>query len=233
MCVGFVFYQMRLTNEKYLKNFWHSYNIYTKHFLLLFFAEPRKEKTDVSSGGNGALSPSSEQSCQGSGQPPPGGGNQTPKLERPNSLGQNKISRRIICYHGDHCKCFLWFHFFRISNCNESFLMQTKVLVHREVHLHLIRMGITINYLAIFCCQSCRSHRFQCPRSDRSHRHQCFRRPVPPWWTVDNRLWCSENICNISCNNSSPPVKAQWIRTRIIHTAHSNTNSYNNSCINS
>ncbi|XP_037038607.1 phosphatase and actin regulator 1 isoform X3 [Bradysia coprophila] len=64
-------------------------------------SEPRKEKTDVSSGGNGTLSPSSEQSSQGS-LLPPGGGNQTPKLERPNSLGQNKVSRRVICYHGDH-----------------------------------------------------------------------------------------------------------------------------------
>lgn len=70
--------------------------------LFILFTEPRKEKTDVSSGGNGTLSPSNEQSSQGS-LLPSGGGNQTPKLERPNSLGQNKVSRRILCYHGDHC----------------------------------------------------------------------------------------------------------------------------------
>ncbi|XP_037906863.1 phosphatase and actin regulator 3-like isoform X4 [Hermetia illucens] len=68
--------------------------------------EPRKDKTDAPTGGNGTLSPSTEQSCQGSILPPPGGGStdamQTSKLERPNSLGPNKISRRMICYHNDH-----------------------------------------------------------------------------------------------------------------------------------
>lgn len=91
-----------------------------KTVFLNFSTEPRKEKTDVSnssSGGNGnagnnALSPNSEQSCQGSLLPPPGSGSlnnhlSTPKLERPNSLGgTNKISRRVICYRGDHCKYF-------------------------------------------------------------------------------------------------------------------------------
>lgn len=86
-------------------------------FLLPVLPEPRKEKTDVScsggggvNGGNNALSPNNEQGCQGAlMQQGSGGLNNhhlsTPKLERPNSLGgSNKISRRIVCYHGDHCK---------------------------------------------------------------------------------------------------------------------------------
>lgn len=87
-------------------------------FFLFLFTEPRKEKTDVScsgggggvNGGNNALSPNNEQGCQGGlMQQGSGGLNNhhlsTPKLERPNSLGgSNKISRRIVCYHGDHCK---------------------------------------------------------------------------------------------------------------------------------
>lgn len=72
--------------------------------------EPRKEKTDVNATGNGTLSPNNEQQCQGTLLPPPGGGGggghceSSMKPERPNSLGPNKLSRRIICYHGDHCK---------------------------------------------------------------------------------------------------------------------------------
>lgn len=93
-------------------------------------SEPRKEKTDTSSGGNnGALSPSGDQSQQlqrgephatsgagaGGGSGGGGAGNQTPKPERPNSLGQpNKISRRVICYHGEHCKCNIVCLFWRL-----------------------------------------------------------------------------------------------------------------------
>lgn len=85
---------------------------------IFLISEPRKEKTDVSSSSGGSsnstnsvLSPNNEQSCQGALLPPPGGGLNnhlsTPKLERPNSLGgSNKISRRVICYRGDHCKFF-------------------------------------------------------------------------------------------------------------------------------
>lgn len=75
------------------------------------WTEPRKEKTDVScsgggsNGGNNALSPNNDQGCPGALMQ--GGLNNhhmsTPKLERPNTLGgSTKISRRIICYHGDH-----------------------------------------------------------------------------------------------------------------------------------
>ncbi|XP_017467487.1 PREDICTED: mediator of RNA polymerase II transcription subunit 12-like, partial [Rhagoletis zephyria] len=110
--------------------------------------EPRKDKTDAPHGGNGTLSPNTEQpSCQSSMLPPPGGGQsggpqsnhthvqhvsgggtggghggngnsgntsgsrdqhdgvhiQNSKLERPNTLGTNKVSRRVnICYHNEH-----------------------------------------------------------------------------------------------------------------------------------
>lgn len=67
-------------------------------------------------GGNGAISPNSEQPSQGPLLPPPGGGvnhQTTPKLERPNFFGgSNKTtSRRVICYHGDHCKWRVKFNF--------------------------------------------------------------------------------------------------------------------------
>lgn len=91
--------------------------------------EPRKDKTDAPIGGNGTLSPSTEQpSCQGSMLPPPGGGgsggggggmnssnmggsgcggqmdsHQNSRMERPSTLGNNKSGRRVnICYHNDH-----------------------------------------------------------------------------------------------------------------------------------
>ncbi|XP_046808900.1 phosphatase and actin regulator 4-like isoform X2 [Lucilia cuprina] len=85
--------------------------------------EPRKDKTDAQHGGNGTLSPNTEQPpCQGSMLPPPGGGNvivgsqqnhshmvsgrdqhdshtQNSKMERPNTLGTNKLARRVnVCY---------------------------------------------------------------------------------------------------------------------------------------
>ncbi|XP_058975715.1 phosphatase and actin regulator 4 isoform X2 [Musca domestica] len=83
--------------------------------------EPRKDKTDAQHGGNGTLSPNTEQPpCQGSMLPPPGGGtggsqqnhshmvsgrdqhdshSQNSKMERPNTLGTNKLARRVnVCY---------------------------------------------------------------------------------------------------------------------------------------
>ncbi|XP_073843304.1 uncharacterized protein isoform X16 [Musca autumnalis] len=83
--------------------------------------EPRKDKTDAQHGGNGTLSPNTEQPpCQGSMLPPPGGGTggsqqnhshmvsgrdqhdshtQNSKVERPNTLGTNKLARRVnVCY---------------------------------------------------------------------------------------------------------------------------------------
>lgn len=79
-----------------------------------FSAEPRKDKTDISCGvsgaGNGTLLPNADQPSQGPLLPPPGGGvnlQTTPKFERPTYLsGSNKISRRVICYHGEHCMYF-------------------------------------------------------------------------------------------------------------------------------
>lgn len=103
--------------------------MYVFHFCLFLClpTEPRKEKTDTSSGGGGggsALSPSGADqrdgdrhgtlSSAGAGSSSSSGGGansslnaggQTPKLERPNTLGQpNKLSRRVICYHGEHCE---------------------------------------------------------------------------------------------------------------------------------
>lgn len=83
----------------------------------LYFTEPRKEKTDANTGGNGALSSNAEHQSEGPLLPPPGGGGHCiggsgsnnidslhNKPERPNSLGPGKISRRFVCYHNDHCK---------------------------------------------------------------------------------------------------------------------------------
>lgn len=82
--------------------------------------EPRKEKTDSSNSNNGALSPQELQQQQQQQQanmhgghhnmmmaPNDGrGGDGTPimKPERPNSLGPNKLSKRINFYHSDNCK---------------------------------------------------------------------------------------------------------------------------------
>lgn len=81
-------------------------------FCFPFNLEPRKEKTEYLSGNNGMLSPSNEQPSQGALLQISGNNetnNSTPKLERPNSLMANKMSRRVICYHDDECK---WIFFF-------------------------------------------------------------------------------------------------------------------------
>ncbi|KAF5273816.1 hypothetical protein FQA39_LY00931 [Lamprigera yunnana] len=62
--------------------------------------EPKKDKTEGATTHNGAISPN--------GEPPPMyspscGGEPTPaKIERPNSLGPGKLTRRLLCYHGEH-----------------------------------------------------------------------------------------------------------------------------------
>ncbi|XP_031339396.1 phosphatase and actin regulator 2-like isoform X1 [Photinus pyralis] len=64
--------------------------------------EPKKDKTDGAKTHNGAVSPN--------GEPPPTtmyssgcGGEPTPaKIERPNSLGPGKLTRRLLCYHSEH-----------------------------------------------------------------------------------------------------------------------------------
>ncbi|XP_023723053.1 phosphatase and actin regulator 2 isoform X4 [Cryptotermes secundus] len=72
--------------------------------------EPKKDKTDQS---NGSISPSSEPPV-GPTLPSPGsgGGGGDPgsaaaigagKLERPSSLGPGKLTRRLLCYHSEHC----------------------------------------------------------------------------------------------------------------------------------
>ncbi|KAL5293449.1 PHACTR1 family protein [Megaselia abdita] len=81
-----------------------------KHFANSNFNEPRKDKTDAPNGGKHNLSPNTEQPCQGSILPPPGGGHHMDNLqqngnkERPTTLGghNNKLSRRVICYHNEH-----------------------------------------------------------------------------------------------------------------------------------
>ncbi|XP_055380678.1 phosphatase and actin regulator 4 isoform X2 [Condylostylus longicornis] len=89
----------------------HFANAIGKQGIEDFNNEPRKDKTDAPIGGNGTISSNNEQSCQGSMLPSPGGGsgnahNQdtttlSSKIERPNSLGPNKISRRVTCYHNN------------------------------------------------------------------------------------------------------------------------------------
>lgn len=77
-------------------------------FFVFIIAEPRKEKTDSSNGGNqnGVLSPQ-EQATLHNMQQYGDGGRGEPisilKPERPNSLGP-KLSKRINFYHSDNCK---------------------------------------------------------------------------------------------------------------------------------
>ncbi|XP_063222049.1 phosphatase and actin regulator 1 isoform X4 [Bacillus rossius redtenbacheri] len=62
--------------------------------------EPKKDKTEQA---NGSVSPSGEP--PGGSLPPPGGGPPAPepRPERPSSLGPGKLTRRLLCYHSDHC----------------------------------------------------------------------------------------------------------------------------------
>lgn len=72
------------------------------------FSEPKKDKTDQA---NGSISPSSD-SPGGPTLSSPGGGGGDPgsaaavgvsKPERPSSLGPGKLTRRLLCYHSEHC----------------------------------------------------------------------------------------------------------------------------------
>lgn len=86
-------------------------------FSFRLFAEPRKDKTDAPNGGKHNLSPNTEQPCQGSILPPPGGGHHMDNLhqngnkERPTNLGghNHKLSRRVVCYHNEHCEFLVLF----------------------------------------------------------------------------------------------------------------------------
>lgn len=86
-------------------------------FLMIFFAEPKKDKTEGASQ-NGAVSPSAETPSH-MGQPP-GHGDGIGKLERPNTLAPGKLTRRLLCYHSEHCK-------FPIVLTNESRLASTEI----------------------------------------------------------------------------------------------------------
>lgn len=66
-----------------------------------FFTEPKKDKTEGASQ-NGAVSPSTETPSHIS--QPPGPGDGIGKLERPNTLAPGKLTRRLLCYHSEHCK---------------------------------------------------------------------------------------------------------------------------------
>ncbi|KAF2885153.1 hypothetical protein ILUMI_21029 [Ignelater luminosus] len=65
--------------------------------------EPKKDKTDGATTHNGAVSPSGEPPPPTMHPPGGGGGEPTPaKIERPNSLGPGKLTRRLLCYHSEH-----------------------------------------------------------------------------------------------------------------------------------
>lgn len=66
------------------------------------FAEPKKEKTDGAAAQNGALSPNGETPSHVT--QPPGMDTPSGKPERPSSLGHGKLTRRLLCYHSEHCK---------------------------------------------------------------------------------------------------------------------------------
>lgn len=185
-------------------------------FFLFLFIEPRKEKTDVScsggggggvNGGNNALSPNNEQGCQGGlMQQGSGGLNNhhlsTPKLERPNSLGgSNKISRRIVCYHGDHCK-YIHCKISLESSLNLALALhlQHPNVVCRAVHHRRTQISIIITkYKAIYYYPNCQNRRFHCQKSVRFHRRRCFQHLVRRWWPVDR-----------TCNSNQTAV-AIWI----------------------
>ncbi|XP_056633038.1 phosphatase and actin regulator 3 isoform X1 [Diorhabda sublineata] len=61
--------------------------------------EPKKDKTDGAAH-NGALSPNGETHSHVT--QPPGMENMGGKLERPNTLGHGKLTRRLLCYHSEH-----------------------------------------------------------------------------------------------------------------------------------
>nr|CAD7265763.1 unnamed protein product [Timema shepardi] len=58
-------------------------------------AEPKKDKTDQQA--NGSISPSGDSPAL----PPPDATSNKP--ERPSSLGPGKLTRRLLCYHSEHC----------------------------------------------------------------------------------------------------------------------------------
>nr|CAD7397572.1 unnamed protein product [Timema cristinae] len=57
--------------------------------------EPKKDKTDQQA--NGSISPSGDSPAL----PPPDATSNKP--ERPSSLGPGKLTRRLLCYHSEHC----------------------------------------------------------------------------------------------------------------------------------
>jgi phosphatase and actin regulator 4 len=76
------------------------------------FAEPKKDKADQA---NGSLSPSSEPPGGPTLLSPGGGGSGggadsgsaaavgVGKPERPSTLAPGKLTRRLLCYHSEHC----------------------------------------------------------------------------------------------------------------------------------
>ncbi|KAK6638016.1 hypothetical protein RUM44_008440 [Polyplax serrata] len=59
--------------------------------------EPKKDKTDQA---NGSVSVSADSGGQAQ---VPSATEAQPKPERPSSLGPGKLTRRLLCYHNDHC----------------------------------------------------------------------------------------------------------------------------------
>lgn len=76
--------------------FWFFY-LWNYYFFLLFVAEPKKDKTDQA---NGSVSVSADSGGQAQ---VPSATEAQPKPERPSSLGPGKLTRRLLCYHNDHC----------------------------------------------------------------------------------------------------------------------------------
>nr|CAD7425049.1 unnamed protein product [Timema monikensis] len=59
------------------------------------YRKPKKDKTDQQA--NGSISPSGDSPAL----PPPDATSNKP--ERPSSLGPGKLTRRLLCYHSEHC----------------------------------------------------------------------------------------------------------------------------------
>lgn len=64
----------------------------------MFYTELKKDKCELGVNG-GCVSPNG-------GEPPPAPSLGPPpdtRIERPSSLGPGKLTRRLLCYHNDHC----------------------------------------------------------------------------------------------------------------------------------
>lgn len=97
--------------------------------MLFFVTEPKKEKTDGGASQNGALSPNGDNNHPSHITQPQGMGMEGAsaagcKPERPSTLGHGKLTRRLLCYHSEHCKYYsnsyfiTYFHSISYHNSN-------------------------------------------------------------------------------------------------------------------